>query len=51
MPTAGSTTDQIIGTPIAQLASGLPRRGGRNPRRMQDVATALDRKRIIVSRR
>jgi len=41
MPTVGSTTDQSIGTAIAQEASGLTRSAGRKPRRMQEVATAL----------
>jgi hypothetical protein len=29
IPTVGSTTDQSIGTPIAQVVSGLTRREGR----------------------
>ena len=41
IPTVGSTTDQSMGTPIAQVVSGLTRRDGRKERRMQEVMTAL----------
>ena len=41
VPTAGSTIDQVIGMPIAQVVSGFTRRAGRKERRTQDVITAL----------
>jgi hypothetical protein len=42
IPTVGSTTDQSMGTPIAQVVSGFLRSAGRKPMRMQEVITALE---------
>ena len=43
MPTVGSTTDQSIGTAMAQVVSGLTRSAGRKARRIHEVTTALQK--------